>query len=112
MNKAWTFEDLPAPAIELELQYTYSYDPGRISGPPEDCYPPEEECEVCLPAGYKQIIRDEYLKAAELAIAEIERQVEMLEDSDSPREWAEEERESAMEDWVAAEYDRRHDNDW
>lgn len=33
--------------IEFDINFVSSgyYDPGRISGPPEDCYPPEEEDE-------------------------------------------------------------------
>jgi hypothetical protein len=34
--------------VELLVTGTYSYDPGRLSGPPEDCYPPEEELEYTM----------------------------------------------------------------
>ena len=29
-----------------EVDCTYAYHPGKLSGPPEDCYPAEEEWEV------------------------------------------------------------------
>ena len=28
--------------VEADMEYT----PGRVSGPPEDCYPPECECDI------------------------------------------------------------------
>lgn len=38
------------PAGEFEIHYTLSgacySDPGKLSGPPEDCYPPEAGCDL------------------------------------------------------------------
>ena len=33
-------------AVDWEATAKMYYDPGRVSGPPEDCYPPEGECEI------------------------------------------------------------------
>jgi hypothetical protein len=32
--------------VDIEIRASYYYDPGTISGPPENCYPPESEFEV------------------------------------------------------------------
>ena len=32
--------------VEFEIQADITYQPARISGPPEDCYPDESECEI------------------------------------------------------------------
>lgn len=32
--------------VDIEVRASYYYDPGKISGPPEDCYPPESEFEI------------------------------------------------------------------
>lgn len=32
--------------LELDISAKGYYDPGRLSGPPEDCYPPEGELEI------------------------------------------------------------------
>ncbi len=41
---------LDLPAGEFEVHYTLSgscySDPGKLSGPPEDCYPPEAGCDL------------------------------------------------------------------
>lgn len=41
---------LDLPAGEFEIYYTLSgacySDPGKLSGPPEDCYPPEAGCDL------------------------------------------------------------------
>lgn len=39
--------------IELQFSYTYSYDPGKYSGRPEDCYPAEEEKSFYLEPGWE-----------------------------------------------------------
>ena len=31
--------------LEIEIEFTYSYQPAYISGPPEDCYPEESDFE-------------------------------------------------------------------
>lgn len=32
--------------IHVTVDYDAAYDPGRISGPPENCYPPESEMTI------------------------------------------------------------------
>ena len=88
-TKSWTFSDLPAPEIDLDLQYEYSFDPGNLNGLPENCWPASEDCEVLPPDEYKQIIRKAYFDAAELAIKQIEDEIELMQDDCEPREWAE-----------------------
>ena len=36
----------PFGEVEFNVEYEYSYDRGRVSGPPEDCYPPSEELDI------------------------------------------------------------------
>lgn len=57
-------------AVEVEVFYTISdYDPGVLSGPPEDCYPPEggevEIQRVMLDGKEIQITDDEAEKWAD-----------------------------------------------
>jgi hypothetical protein len=84
------FEDLPAPEIELGLEYDYYFDPGRISGPPEDCHPPEEYIEITLPDGWEDRLMLAYARSAQEAIKEIEARVEAMVKDKEPREWARE----------------------
>ena len=107
MVKTWTFEDEELPTvgnIELELDYSYSYDAGRYSGPPEDCWPSEEESEINLPAGYEDVIIAAYMKAARAAIKEIDAKVEEMNSDNNAREWAEEAAADWADDFADSEY--------
>jgi len=42
----WTIEDKDGKEYILTIEYRGYSDPGRVSGPPEDCYPPEGEIEI------------------------------------------------------------------
>lgn len=75
--------------LPLEVEFTYSYDPGKYHGLPENCYPEEEEAEVTLPDNYEQIIFDHYLRAARVAIKHVENHVNSIKVSEVA-EWAEE----------------------
>jgi len=91
--KAFTFDDLPTvDEIELELDFTYYHLPAKLSGPPESCYPEEEEAEITLPKGFEQIVIAKYMAAARLAIKGIEDKCREMEVDGTVREWAEEER--------------------
>ena len=74
--------------IELELEYNYSFLPAKTSGLPEDCHPEEEDCEIILPADYREQIRAAYAKEAETAIGMIEAQVQQLLADNAPAQWA------------------------
>ena len=37
--------ELDGTEFEIPFKFSYHYDPGNISGPPEDCYPESEEFE-------------------------------------------------------------------
>jgi len=37
---------ITCPVCDEAISYTAWYDPGYTSGPPEDCYPPEGDCDV------------------------------------------------------------------
>ena len=106
-TKTWLFEELPVvDDIELELDYSYSYDAGRYSGPPEDCYPAEEDSEINLPAGYEGVIMAACMKAARAAIKAIEARVEEMNDDGLPREWEEEAAADWADDFADSEYHR------
>lgn len=112
-TKNYTFDDENLPTvgdITLELEYTYSYDAGRYSGPPEACYPAEEECEIDLPKGWEDVVMQSYINAARLAIKKIEN--DLLQDlifDNAPREWAEEETEYYNECKAEAQIEARED---
>ena len=87
------FDDLPEVGeIELDLKYTYSFTPGRYDGPPESCYPDEEDMEIIPPEGYEETIIAAYMKAAREAIKAIDSKISDLEFDNMPRKWAAEER--------------------
>lgn len=107
--KTWTFEDEELPtvdSIELDLEWSYSYDAGRYSGPPEDCYPDAEDSEINVPAGYEQIIMAAYIRAAQKAIKAVDAKIEEMNSDNLAREWAEEEAENYENDFADSEYDR------
>lgn len=87
---AHLFEELPSPDVELDLEYSYFFDPGRISGPPGDCYPPDEECEIKMPDGWEKRVMLAYIRAAQESIKEIEARVQLMASDKKPAEWAEE----------------------
>jgi hypothetical protein len=89
-TKTYTFDELPAPDITLDLSYIYTFRPGRTQGLPENCYPEEEECEVKLPEGFEKAVMTAYIMAARQAMKEIESRVMDLEFDMTPRQWAEE----------------------
>ena len=37
--------------LDLHVTGSYAYDPGRCSGPPENCYPPEEDMNYNITLG-------------------------------------------------------------
>lgn len=41
-----TVKDVNGNEHEITVRYGGYSDPGRLSGPPEDCYPPEGEIEI------------------------------------------------------------------
>jgi len=98
-TKSQTFDDLPMPDdITLELEWVYSFDPGQLTGPFENCYPPSEESEICLPMDWELIVIAEYQRAGIAAIQEIKKRAEAMEWDGTPAEWAHELAE-AMEDY-------------
>jgi hypothetical protein len=93
-TKTYTFEDKELPtvdSIELDLDWSYSHDAGRYSGPPEDCYPGSTESEIAPPAGYEQIIMAAYVRAAQKAIMAIDAKIKEMNGDNTAAEWAEEE---------------------
>lgn len=81
--------------IELELDFTYSYDPGCYSGLPENCYPSEEDAEITLePEWEKRVIRI-YTQAMQNAIKSIHAQCDEMCSDGTVASWANEEREAA-----------------
>ena len=54
--------------VTVEVTYTGYSDPGRVSGPPENCYPPEGELELDVGGLGTYVIPDsEYERLEELA---------------------------------------------
>lgn len=89
-SKSWTFEELPIPDITFDLEYTYSYDPGRTNCRNDDAYPPEEEMEIYLESGWEEKVLQHYTNAAKLAIKHIEDKVEDMLFDNLPSQWARE----------------------
>lgn len=62
--------------IELDATGTYSSDPGRRHGPPENCYPPEEDFEYALTLDGKpwdgELTKEEEGELRTLAISFVE----------------------------------------
>ena len=89
-TKEYTFDDLPLPELDLELNYKYDNDPGKVTGLPENCYPPETEEYIELPDGYEDAIRKHYENAAELAISYVKDHIQDLLYRDAHKQWLEE----------------------
>jgi predicted ArsR family transcriptional regulator len=91
MTRWIEFPKLEQPYFEFEVDYSYYYDGGKLTGRPEDCYPPEEDGEVWIVDKFwKEKVRQEYAKLAEQAIKEIENEVYLL----NPKEWVYEDKAS------------------
>lgn len=82
-----TFDDLPSPSIDLELEYSYYHDQGRYTGPPEHCYQEELEQYADLPTNWQKTVREAYKAAAEEAIKQIELEVDNLTSGDTIYGW-------------------------
>lgn len=68
------FDDLPCvDNIEIEFKCDYSFTPGRYFGPPELCYPDEEDFDVYGPDDTEiiRIVTRKYLEASQQAIKNI-----------------------------------------
>lgn len=88
MKKTIAFE-LPAiDEIEIEIDYTYSFTPGKYYGPFEDSYPDDEDSDIEIVKGYEATIMAVYLKLAKEAIKSVEDQVQKMLDDGMPRQWA------------------------
>lgn len=88
MIRKHIFEDLPQVSdVRLTLDYTYSFTPGKYDGPPERCYPDEEESDISIDGNWRQLVEHIYANAGKKAIEAIERQVQDLLFDDMPRRW-------------------------
>lgn len=89
-----TFEQDQLPGvsdIELEVEYTYEYTPGRNRIDPDDSYPDEVESEIELEKGWEEIVMAAYVAAAREAIKAIEfNLVPDLNFDNKPKQWARE----------------------
>lgn len=85
-----TFE-LENGEIELELQWSYYYDPGKYYGKPEGCYPEEAECEVLPPIDINARLKAHAEKMIPIWLKQIESECQDMELDNKPAEWAEEE---------------------
>ena len=91
MQKEWTFEDLPAPDVTLDLYWHYSHTPAKTDGIPEGCWPEEEDSEICLPREFVKEVMNAYLVAARAAMRQIEDKVQDMQFDNMPKQWANEE---------------------
>jgi hypothetical protein len=98
------------PDIELDLEWDNSYDPGRYSVRPEDCYPAEEDWEIMPTEGWKHKVLAAYTEHAMKAIEEIETRLDALNDGDFARQWAEDARQSADEAYAEFLYERQRED--
>lgn len=87
MKRTITFEELPAPDIELDLDYMYRFQRGKYYGPPESCYPDDEDMEITLPSGWEDTVMNAYMLAARDAMKSIESKVLDMEFDCLPRQW-------------------------
>ena len=99
-----TFE-LSGSELELELQWSYYYNAGRYSGLPENCFPEEEECEVCPPIDIAARVKAHADKMCAIWIKEIESQCMDMELDNAPAEWAADDRQSYEESRAEAQYE-------
>jgi hypothetical protein len=102
--KEFTFE-LDGGELELDLDYTYSYDPGCYSGLPENCYPAEEECEVLPPPDLANRVKRHAEKMIPLWIKQIESRCMDMELDNDPAVWAEEDRKNYEESKAEAYFE-------
>jgi len=82
------FEVEPYIKIPLDLEWSYYHIPAKLYGPPEFCYPEEEESEIILCEGWKEKIRAKFAEAAEEFIKAMPDKVYDLELWNKPLEWA------------------------
>jgi hypothetical protein len=61
-KKTVAFEVDSGDEIEIKVEWSYSYQPAKLDGPPEYCYPEEEDSELVLPADLDKIITDYFVK--------------------------------------------------
>ena len=90
--------------IELEVEYTYEYTPGRNRIDPDDCYPAEEESEINLQDGFEGVIMAAYIKTGREAIEAVKKLVEEMNDDGLPREWAEDSARNHYADRADSDY--------
>lgn len=92
MNARKVEFELDGGTIELDVQWSYEYEPARLNGDPEFCHPAHEDCEV-IPPG-KEILRRMLMahaaKQVDRWIMQIQGDCSDMEFHNKPREWAEE----------------------
>lgn len=90
----------------LEVEYSYSYTPGKYFGLPENCFPEEEESEICLPADLAEKVKRFALDVmVPRWIKQIENEVQNLEFDNKAAEWAAEDKADYENDRAADMYD-------
>ena len=86
--------------LDLDVTYSASYTPAKLSGPPEDCYPEDSECEVTSIAYGGEDITD-------LLSEKVLEQIEAKVWEDANENWAESPDPDAMYDAWREEQERR-----
>lgn len=109
-TKTITIEELSIelPAFDIDVDWTYSFTPGRYSGPPEDCYPDDEEMEadgVDIFGVVDKLLADPRFRAT--IYGAIEDHIADLVLTGDIRIWANEEAEAALEAKAEAAYQDR-----
>ena len=95
--------------INLTVFWSYSFDPGKLDGRPEDCYPAEEESEIALEAGWEQKIINLNPSMAADNLFFIEHQLQQM--ADKLPEWDYEDCQFAAEMKAEAEFDRSREQE-
>lgn len=100
--------------IVLKVKGTYYSDPGNYSGPPEDCYPADEDFDFNIENWSEDLEEEEYKELEERIRLQVEDQIEaafddFIEDYDPDQE---DEDYDDYDDWSDPDWDDGYDDSY